>query len=123
MPKKILLVEDYDEFREMVKVHLVKHNSQWEIFEASSGELGVIKALREHPDVVLMDIRLPNINGIDAANQIKKYLPQVKIIILTMFETDAFKEMFKSEDITAYIGKSEIYEKLIPEIEKHLAEA
>ena len=53
---------------------------------------------------------------------IKKYLPQCKIIVLTMFETEAFKSVFKSSDIVAYIGKSELYEKLMPCIKLVLSE-
>ena len=61
-----------------------------------------------------MDIRLPNINGIDAATRIRRHLPDCRIVVLTMFETEAFRKVFKSGDITAYIGKSELYDKLLP---------
>ncbi len=114
MPTKILIIEDHDDFRAMVKSYLEKQDIQLQVFEAPTGESGVIKALREKPDIILMDIRLPNMNGIDAAGRIKKYLPECKIIVLTMFETEAFRNVFKSQDIEAYIGKSELYEKLVP---------
>src|SRR3989338_3291387 len=114
MSTKILIIEDHDDFRAMVKSYLEKQDFKMEVFEAPTGELGVVKALREKPDIILMDIRLPNMNGIDAASRIKKYLPSCKIVILTMFETEAFRNVFKSQDIEAYIGKSELYEKLVP---------
>lgn len=117
---KILLVEDYDDFRKIVKDYLKSQDSDFEIFEASSGELGIVAALREKPDIVLMDIRLPNINGIDAANRIRQYLPSCKIIVLTMFEGETFREVFKSADISGYLGKSELYDKLMPLIHKCL---
>ena len=114
MPTKILIIEDHDDFRAMVKSYLEKQDLPMEVFEAPTGESGVVKALREKPEIILMDIRLPNMSGIDAAGRIKKYLPGCKIIILTMFETEAFRSIFKSQDIEAYIGKSELYEKLVP---------
>lgn len=114
MPTKILIIEDHDDFRAMVKSYLEKQDLSMEVFEAPTGESGVVKALREKPEIILMDIRLPNMSGIDAAGRIKKYLPGCKIIILTMFETEAFRSIFKSQDIEAYIGKSELYEKLVP---------
>lgn len=114
MPTKILIIEDHDDFRAMVKSYLEKQDLSMEVFEAPTGESGVVKALREKPEIILMDIRLPNMSGIDAAGRIKKYLPECKIIILTMFETEAFRSIFKSQDIEAYIGKSELYEKLVP---------
>ncbi|OGX31041.1 MAG: hypothetical protein A2787_01200 [Omnitrophica WOR_2 bacterium RIFCSPHIGHO2_01_FULL_48_9] len=119
---KILIVEDHEDFREIVKSYLQSQDLNIELFEAASGELGIVKALREKPHIVLMDIRLPNINGIDAANRIRQYLPDCKIIILTMFETAAFRSTFKSDGIAAYIGKSELYDKLGPLLKKILAE-
>ena len=121
MNAKILITDDHDEFRMTVRNYLEGlENSRFEITEATSGEAGVTKALRERPDVVLMDIRLPDISGIDAASQIKRNFPASKIIILTMFETEAFREVFKSNDIEAYLGKSELYDKLLPTISKVL---
>ena len=122
MATKILITDDHDEFRMTVRSYLEKMDDNFEIMEASSGEAGVLKALRERPDIVLMDIRLPDISGIDAASQIKNDFPSCKIIVLTMFETEAFREVFKSNDIEAYLGKSELYEKLIPTITKVLKE-
>ena len=103
-----------------VRNYLEKMDDSLEIYEAASGESGVLKAMREKPDIVLMDIRLPDISGIDAASQIKKIFPSSKIIILTMFETEAFREVFKSNDIEAYLGKSELYDKLMPTIDRVL---
>ncbi len=117
---KILLIEDYEDFRKIVKEYLKSQDDSFEIFEASSGELGIVAALREKPDIILMDIRLPNINGIDAAGRIRQYLPHCKIIVLTMFEGETFREVFKSVDINGYLGKSELYEKLMPLIHKCL---
>lgn len=120
MSVKILIVEDHDDFRETVRDHLEKQDFDWEICEAPSGELGVSLALRERPHIILMDIRLPGINGIDAASKIKVHVPESDIIFLTMFETEAFKKIFQSEDMSAYIGKSELFEKLVPIIKKIL---
>ncbi len=118
MRKKILIIEDHDAFRQVVRDYLLKQDFESDIFEAPSGELGVVKALREKPDIILMDIRLPGLNGIDAATRIKQYLPKCDIIVLTMFETKAFKKVFKSDDVIYYIGKSELYEKLVPAIKR-----
>jgi two-component system response regulator DegU len=115
---KVLIIEDHDDFRETLRKHLEAEDIFSKIFEASSGELGVMKAMRERPDVILMDIRLPQMNGIDAAGHIKKILPGCKIIVLSMFETKSFREIFESEDIEYYIGKSELFEKLIPILKK-----
>lgn len=116
MWKKLLLIEDHDDFRESVRAHLEKQDLGYRILEADSGEVGIAMALREHPQIILMDIRLPGIDGMEAARQIKAHLPETMIIVLTMFETASFKRLFNSQDIAAYIGKSELYKKLVPTI-------
>ena len=118
--KKILIVEDHNDFREIVRNFLRTKMADVnpEIIEATTGEDGVVVALKEKPDIILMDIRLPKMTGMDAASMIKASFPECKIIILTMFETETFRKVFKSDSVTAYIGKSELYDKLVPEINK-----
>lgn len=118
MALKILIIEDHEDFRQIVKDYLKSQIGNLQIFEAASGEAGEFIANRENPELILMDIRLPNANGIDTASRIKRNLPECRIVILTMFETDIFRNVFKSDDINAYLGKSELYEKLIPIIKK-----
>ena len=120
MAKKILIVEDHKDFRETVKNFLEGQNLDLQISEADSGEMGIGIAVKEKPDIILMDIRLPDMNGLEAASEIKKRIPECLIILLTMFETEAFRSVFKSNDIAAYIGKSELYDKLIPQIREIL---
>lgn len=118
MPLKILITDDHDEFRAMVRSWLESMKENFVVYEASSGELGIIKALREKPDLVLMDIRLPEMNGLQAAQQIKQKIPGCKVVILTMFETESFRQVFQSADIDAYLGKSEVFEVLLPTLVK-----
>lgn len=106
----------------MVRGYLEKQNLGFEISEAPTGLLGVEKALEERPQIVLMDIRLPFLNGIEASSQIKKVFPDCKIIILTMFESPREREVFKNDNIDDYLGKSEVYDKLLPTIQKYLME-
>ena len=120
MVSKVLIIEDHDDFRTVVKEYLRKQKWDLEIFEASDGDSGVIKAMIEKPHIVLTDIRMESLNGLEAASQIKHYVPNCIIIALTMFETEAFRKLFKSDDISEYIGKSELYEKLVPVLAKYL---
>ena len=120
MIKKLLIVEDHEDFRVTLKGYLASQKLGLEIYDAESGEEALEQSQRLNPDIILMDIRLPNMNGIDVAGQIKKFLPTAEIIVLTVFETASFRETFKSKDISDYIGKSELYEKLIPRIKSIL---
>lgn len=120
MATKILIVDDHDDFRKAVRKHLESQGLDAEVFEADCGEIGVAMANRQVPDIVLMDIRLPGIDGLDAAAQIKSHFPQSKIIFLTMFETESFRKTFSSEAASDYIGKSDLYDKLVPAIKRVL---
>ncbi|MDP2652809.1 MAG: response regulator transcription factor [Candidatus Omnitrophota bacterium] len=120
---KLLIIEDHDDFREMVKSYLKNQALKLTVLEASSAEIGIAIALREQPQIVLMDIRLPGMNGIEAAGRVRVHCPKCKVVILTMFETAAFKDVFKSEDISAYLGKSELYDKLVPTLLKFIGKS
>ena len=119
--KKILIVDDHDDFRTMLKVFLKKNNLGLEIFEASTGEMGVAKASCIRPDIVLMDINLPHSTGLETTKHIKDDHPDCDVIILTMLEVKVFKEAAKSIKATDFIGKSEIDERLVPAIKRCLA--
>jgi len=121
MQVKLLIIEDHEDFRQRVKNYLSKQNIDLNIFEAASGEEGVEVALKEKPQIVITDLRLQNMHGVEAAGEIKKVIPTCKIIVLTMFETEGFRNVFKNEHIDEYIGKSELYEKLLPAIKKCLS--
>lgn len=119
--KRMLLVDDSDEFRGMLKEFLLKQNLGLEIFEASTGEMGVAKAAFVQPHIVLMDINLPRANGLEAARQIKIDHPGCQIIVLTMLAVKLFKDVAKEIDVAGFIGKNEIEELLVPTIKKCLA--
>jgi len=89
MTEKILLVDD----NTLLRGSLAKLIGMWRkgavIEEAANGLEGVEKARRIRPDVILMDIRMPECDGIEATRQIKAELPDTKIIMLTVSEDDA----------------------------------
>ena len=116
MATKILIVEDNKEFRIMLKTFLEKQRLGLEVYEASSGEMGVAKSSFIKPDIILMDINLPNANGLEATVVLKDDNPTCEVIIITMLDTKYFKKMSQDMNVSAFIAKSDIYEKLVPEI-------
>ena len=79
----VLLVEDHELYRMGLSMLLEKTENISLVAEASDGLSGIQKAKEYSPDVILMDIGLPNIDGIEATQRIKEFLPQTKILIFT----------------------------------------
>ena len=85
---KVLIVEDHDMTRLGLSV-ILGNNSDIEVVDmASDGEEGVEKALKLNPDLVLMDIGLPTIDGIEATHKIKEENPAIKVLMYTSREDD-----------------------------------
>ena len=87
---RVLIVDDQELFRESLKVVLsVSENIQ--VTDAVSGVSQALKsAEQDHPDVVLMDVRMPGIDGVEGTRLFKKRWPNMKIIVLTTFDDDEY---------------------------------
>jgi len=85
---KILIAEDHPLFRSGVR-NLLKTTSDLEVVgEAANGEDALALAETLQPDLVLMDIRMPDLNGIETTRIIKERFPNIEVLILTMFRDD-----------------------------------
>lgn len=82
---KILLVDDHQMVRLGLKSYLELQDDIAEVSEAVNGKEGVEQALADHPDVIIMDIVMPEMNGIEATLAILKEWPEAKILILTSY--------------------------------------
>src|SRR6202051_5232097 len=90
MTKKltVLLCDDHTLFREGIKSILRDEPSIQIVGEADDGRKAVSMALRLRPDVVLMDIAMPDLTGFEATRRILKTAPKTKVLILTMYEEE-----------------------------------
>lgn len=87
---KILLAEDHIIVREGTR-ELVQHENDMEVVgEAGDGEEAIQLAAETEPDVIIMDITMPRLNGIEATKQIKARFPSVAILILTAYDNDQY---------------------------------
>jgi two-component system response regulator NreC len=85
---RVLLCDDHTLFREGIKAILKDEHSIEIVGEAADGRQAVAKALELHPDVVLMDIAMPDLSGFDATRRILQANPKAKVIVLTMYEEE-----------------------------------
>ena len=104
-PARILLVDDHDIARQGVSA-LIASEPGWEVCgEAQTGREAVRMAADLLPDVVVMDVLMPDLNGLDAARQIRKRLPSTEILLLTGIEDDKLIQPAFDAGIHAYIFK------------------
>jgi two-component system, NarL family, response regulator NreC len=90
MTIRILLADDHTILRAGLKMMLNAQPDMEVIGEAQDGRQAIQEVQRLQPDIVLMDITMPDINGIEATRQIKRMQPDVRVLILTMHEHDEY---------------------------------
>ena len=104
-PIKILLAEDHAVVRESIREALVREHDFRVVGEAGDGEEAVKLARQLTPDVILMDISMPKLNGIDATRQIKSFQPSVAILILTAYDDEQYVFSVLSAGAAGYLLK------------------
>ena len=113
---RLLLVDDYDIVRQGVRA-LISAQAGWEVCgEARSGGEALRMAAELRPDVVVMDLLMPDMNGIDAARQMRKAVPTAVIVILSGHgEGELVRGAFEA-GVRGYVLKSEARTHLVPAI-------
>ena len=88
MTLRVLLADDHPVFRHGLRDLLEDTDDLQVVGEASSGEEAVSLAQETQPDVVLMDVKMPGISGIEASRRVHEVCPSARVLILTMFQDD-----------------------------------
>ena len=105
MRARILVVDDHELTRMGIRAALAD-TPDWEICgEALDGTEAVEKALQLKPDLVVMDIIMPNMSGIEAARQIRRVSPKVKILMLSVHDSPAVGTFVKLAGADAFLSK------------------
>jgi DNA-binding NarL/FixJ family response regulator len=90
MAIRVLLADDQALFREGLETLLSVHNDIQVVGQASNGQEAVDVAAKVQPDVVLMDVRMPILDGVRATRLLKQALPKCRVIVLTTFDDDEY---------------------------------
>jgi DNA-binding NarL/FixJ family response regulator len=85
---RVLIADDHELFRDGLRTLIESTPDVALVAEAASGNEAVLLAARHRPDVALLDIQMPEVNGIEAARQIVAANPEAKVLMLTMFDDD-----------------------------------
>ncbi len=118
--KKALVVEDTEQSMYLLSFILTKGG--YEVIEATTGEAGVELAMKEKPDLILMDIRLPGIDGLEATKRIRESASdgEVPIIAVTSHAMTGDRVKALAAGCTGYIEKPINPEIFMTDIEKYL---
>jgi DNA-binding NarL/FixJ family response regulator len=112
----VLIVDDQQPFREVART-LVTLLSGWRVVaEVESGEDAVAAAERMQPGVVLMDINLPGISGIEATRRITATLPQARVVLLSTYAADDLPADALSCGAVAYVHKEDLTPRRLREV-------
>jgi DNA-binding NarL/FixJ family response regulator len=114
------VVEDHKDWRKLLRL-LLQVRPEWQIiFEASDGSEAVQKAKELTPDLILLDIGLPKLNGIEAARQIRQHSPNSKIVFLSTDDSVDVVQAALSTGAQGYVHKSRAQSDLLPAIDAAL---
>ncbi|OGV61020.1 MAG: hypothetical protein A2498_13095 [Lentisphaerae bacterium RIFOXYC12_FULL_60_16] len=111
---RILIVEDHKPTRDEMRGLIERQTDMTIAAEAETGEDGVDKARLENPDIIVMDILLPGINGIEATRRIRLNQPDAKILALSNHFGESLVQAILCVGGMGYVQKMRAFEELIP---------
>jgi DNA-binding NarL/FixJ family response regulator len=122
VPAKILIVDDHELVRRALR-SLLAEQRHWKIYEASDGQQAINEIQRLKPDVAILDIVMPRMSGIEAAYEMRRLVPDTKIILMsshyTPEEAATLARLFGDGN---FVAKSEMGKDLVPAISRILPE-
>jgi len=121
MTPHILNGEDHKGVRQSLRDWLELSFPRYQLIEAASGEEGVTLSQAMAPCLVIMDIGLPGMNGIEAAQGIKAVAPATQVVMLTMFDDEAHRAAAAAAGVSAYVPKRMVQTELLPVLTRLLA--
>jgi DNA-binding NarL/FixJ family response regulator len=118
MVTRILLADDHEVVRRGVQAMLAEARPDWQVCaEATNGREAVSLAAKHKPDVVVLDLSMPELNGLEATRQIRRDLPQTEVLIFTLHESEQVLREVLSAGARGYVVKSEDVRLLVSAIE------
>jgi two-component system response regulator NreC len=117
MPTRILLADDHALIRQGIKALLEKQGFQI-VGEAADGQETIRSAEKTQPDVAIIDISMPVLNGVDTARELKKSAPKTKVILLTQHDEDQYVTEAMRAGVRGYVLKSQAAEDLMLAIQE-----
>ena len=120
-PVRILLVEDFEPFRNLIRILLEGKPHLQIVAEVADGQEAVRKAAELKPTLILLDIGLPSLNGLDVAGQVRELSPDSKIIFVSQESSPEFVQEALSLGASGFVTKTRVANDLVPAIQAVLS--
>ena len=117
MPTRVLLADDHSLIRQALRTLLERQGFQV-VSEASNGQEALRSMEKTQPDVAILDIGMPVLNGVDAARELVKSSPKTKVILLTQHDEDQYVMEALRVGVRGYVLKSQAAEDLVHAIQE-----
>ncbi|MSR78482.1 MAG: response regulator transcription factor, partial [Candidatus Omnitrophica bacterium] len=114
MTIKIVVTDDHSIIREGIKNVLASHSEYEIVAEASNGNEALECVRKLKPDILLLDISMPGLGGLDIIERVKNISPQTKIMMISMHKLGAYVLKAMRQGASAYLNKDDVAEELIP---------
>ena len=114
---KVLLVDDHPLVLEGIRSSLLKQDRFQIVGQAATGQEALERARKASPDVVVMDISMPGMDGLEATRRLQTVCPQTKVLILSMSKNKAFVPRILQSGALGYVAKDAPAEELVKAIE------
>ena len=115
MAIRILLVDDSDDFRTVVRELFSEKAPDIQVVgDATDGNTAIQQAQALKPDVISMDVKMPNMDGVEATSRILALLPSVKVFTLSLHRRVKLIQSMIDAGASGYVLKDDAYEELIP---------
>jgi DNA-binding NarL/FixJ family response regulator len=115
---RLLLVDDRPAIRRGLRIWLALEPNMEVVGEASDGAEAISLARALHPDVVLMDVEMPGMDGVSATAALRSVVPQSAVVILTLYDDAATRTRAREAGAAAFVAKHRIEETLLAEIRR-----
>ncbi|HVN20242.1 MAG TPA: PAS domain S-box protein [Dongiaceae bacterium] len=121
-PARILLVDDDARVRRVI-ASMLSARSDWQVCgEAGDGQESIEQARAQRPDVVLMDVSMPRMNGLDATRILRREIPNIEVILVSQNDPSVVSRQAEDVGARAYCSKTDLARNLVPIIERALEE-
>jgi DNA-binding NarL/FixJ family response regulator len=116
MSNSILIVEDHEKVRQALRKLLEVKFSQYQVIEVRSGEEALSLTLEDTPQLIIMDITLPGMSGIEATRRIQASASAPPVVMFTIHEDDIYRKEATDAGAIAYVAKHALQSELLPQL-------